>query len=126
MSDRSLPGVHDKGGSGDSGCLKIAGLVIAVPIVLIAGIFIIGSMFSDESNDDEAQSIVACESEVKANLKAPSTASFSSTASGGDGQFTVTGTVDAQNGFGATVRNSFECSVGVSGDAATARITDWR
>jgi hypothetical protein len=62
---------------------------------------------------------------VNANLKAPSTASLSSTARGSDGKYTVTGQVDAENSFGAKVRNSYQGAVSISGDYAAAKITEW-
>lgn len=127
MSDRSLPGVHDKSRDGSSkGCWWIAGIIVAMPILIIVLIMAGSALFGNESNNDEAQSIVACEKEVKANLKAPSTANLSSTARGSDGKYTVTGQVDAENSFGAKVLNSYQCSVSISGDYATATITEWR
>ena len=40
----------------------------------------------------------------------------------GYGTWTVTGTVDAENSFGATVRSSFQCTVVITGDTARTTI----
>lgn len=53
----------------------------------------------------------SCQDAVLDDLKAPATAQFSdvdATLSGND-EYSVTGAVDAENGFGALIRNSFAC-----------------
>ena len=68
---------------------------------------------SDEDNygHDKFDAMVIAEKVVKSKLKSPSTADFCSTSdytvSCVGNSWTVTGYVDAQNGFGATVRNTF-------------------
>ena len=54
---------------------------------------------------------VACEFFVERQLKAPSTAKFKDrvTVQGIDKSWTVTGNLDAQDGFGAMIRNGFIC-----------------
>lgn len=67
------------------------------------------SLFNAEDDYDLNNASVAisqCEGEVKERLKAPSTAKFESNATGG-GPWTVTGTVDAENSFGAMIRSSY-------------------
>lgn len=61
--------------------------------------------------------ITACEKHVAARLKAPSTAKYSgwmgsSTLANADGSTTVSAYVDAQNAFGAMIRNQYLCKVG--------------
>ena len=51
-----------------------------------------------------------CQDLVRDNLKAPSTASFSDMDTSATG-VTIAGHVDAQNSFGAMIRNSFVCTV---------------
>ena len=62
----------------------------------------------------------ACEEFVKTALKSPSTAKFpygeAQVAGTGTGPFTVTGPVDSQNGFGATVRSNYTCQAHVDAD----------
>jgi hypothetical protein len=65
---------------------------------------------------DAFQAQVDCETFVKKNLKAPSTAKFAPhhelTISGKDqGPWTVVGYVDAQNAFAAQVRSTYHCVV---------------
>jgi hypothetical protein len=68
---------------------------------------------------EQAQNI--CYDEVLNQLKAPSTAELVSIAASpteGD-TWTVTGSVDAENSFGAMLRNDFECNVTNTGDRWT-------
>lgn len=65
------------------------------------------------SKDDEANAITMAQELVKKELKSPSTASFpwdfnAYTVTRKGDQFTVKGYVDAQNSFGAKLRNKFE------------------
>lgn len=101
------------------GFLVIGGILV---IVIVIALNVFGSMRASHPTDEDkqAESQVACEDVVKENLKSPSTASFSNeTASGTDGQYTVTGDVDSQNGFGATVRSHFTCE----SDGSTVHLT---
>ncbi len=58
-----------------------------------------------------AKFVEDCQSLVKADLKAPATAQFSEVEVKQEGSKTylISGSVDSQNGFGALLRNSFEC-----------------
>lgn len=70
---------------------------------------------SEPSTGYDAQ--FACEGFIKDRLKAPSTAQFSGeTFTGSAPRWTVTGAVDAQNSFGAALRNSWSCIVRIDGD----------
>ena len=65
------------------------------------------------TTDEKAKAIAMAHEMVKAELKAPSTASFPWDASAytitkSGNQYTVKGYVDAQNSFGAKVRSTFE------------------
>lgn len=72
--------------------------------------------------DDAADAKRACtEQFVPAKLKAPATAKFSSMEIADVDEsivttYTVTGSVDAQNGFGALVRSRWTCIVHRNGD----------
>lgn len=76
---------------------------------------------------DEWGAQVACEDVVKTLLKAPSTAEFSNwqRQSNGDGKYTVTGTVDSQNGFGAMLRSQFGCTVRDKGNGTAGTMVDY-
>lgn len=69
------------------------------------------------------------EQAVAARLKAPATAKFSGAAetfatNWGDGTFSVTGWVDAQNAFGALIRNTYFVKLRMNGGAwATEELT---
>lgn len=89
----------------------VFGGVAIVLVLAISAAFNGGSSSSD--NTVEAQ--IACESRVKDALKSPSTADFSDDVTG-SGPYTVTGTVDSENSFGAMLRSEFQCTVKVTGD----------
>ena len=101
----------------------IGGFVGLVFVVLVT-VWWIGE--SDDSNEsDESDSpreidwtfhaIIQCESEVKRQLKAPSTAKFvkreQEVYKMGESKWGVVGAVDAQNSFGAIVRSEFACQL---------------
>lgn len=94
------------------------GAGIVVLAILISSL---SSNGSDYDSNNEYEAIAQCEAAIEERLKSPSTASFDSSATG-SGTWTVTGTVDAENSFGATVRSSFECSVIIEGDTARTKI----
>lgn len=53
-----------------------------------------------------------CEEWVKERLKAPATAEFTDgTVSGSPSGYTITGTVDSENGFGAMLRGDWSCEI---------------
>jgi len=92
-------------------------LISALVIIFCGGIAYLVDK-SGGSNNNAASPYNAkyeCEVFVKDRLKAPSTAKFSNeqayTLQTQTDAFQVTGDVDAQNGFGAMLRNSFTCDV---------------
>lgn len=120
MSDRTLPGVHDPEPEKrkNRGCLwLIVGFVALVALAII--IPTVTAKPYDPNNKYEA--ISQCEHAVKKRLKSPTTAEFDLTATG-YGTWTVTGTVDAENSFGAKVRSDVQCSVIIEGDSARVRV----
>lgn len=111
---------------------RITKIALAVFTVAFFAWIIIGVANSPTNNRDdddrprEASAYEirgACEDVVSERLRSPSTAEFNSTAtSTGHRTWTVTGTVDAENGFGAMVRESFECSVRDTDDQTFTRL----
>lgn len=89
------------------------------------------------SGPDKTAALTDCRQAVKDKLKTPATARFDAdrpadvqeiprNASASDpafasGALIITGTVDAQNSFGANVRNSYVCSMHLSGSAYKIR-----
>ncbi|MEV1331111.1 hypothetical protein AB0J20_16215 [Micromonospora costi] len=70
---------------------------------------------------DEGEAVDRCQAAVSDKLKSPSTAEYGDvTVTSEDGNFgtyyVVTGEVDAQNGFGATVRGEYRCKVNRESD----------
>ena len=65
--------------------------------------------------DHKIEALSMCELFIKRRLKAPSTAAFShvwdtTTTGSGDGPYQVSGYADAQNSFGAMLRNRYVCT----------------
>jgi hypothetical protein len=122
VSDRSLPGIQPPAGKKKRSPLAW-GVMIASLLILavIIGFSVFGGSKSDYDSDTSYEAIAQCEAAIKERLKAPSTADFNSSAVGG-GTWTVTGTVDAENSFGAKVRTNYQCSVIIDNEKDTARV----
>lgn len=128
MTEDLSGAVDSKGPEGDGsarGCLfGCLGLIAAFLLFVFVscGISMSGAGDDDwEPTSGEAAQI--CEDWVSEKLKAPSTAKFSGErqSSTGADSWTITGAVDAQNGFGAMIRSAWTCDV--RWDASTDR---WR
>ncbi len=65
--------------------------------------------------------MIACEDMLRDQLKAPDSADFTGTTATGSGPWTVTGQVDAQNSFGASLRSAWSCEVRLDGDMFRGR-----
>jgi hypothetical protein len=88
--------------------VPVFGGIVIVLILTISSA--VGGGSSSSGDSVEAQ--IACEERVKQELKSPSTAEFDDTVTG-SGPYTVNGTVDSENSFGASLRSNFQCSVRV-------------
>lgn len=95
----------------------------AVVVSAIAGFVIYNSSANTAARDIKARMEVApslaeraCQRQVEGQLKSPRTAKFNDLYAQGDGnyRFTVTGTVDAENSFGALVRSEIICDITVT------------
>lgn len=101
------------------GFLGIAAAVVVLIVIIITAAGAINASHGPSEEDKQASAQVACEDVVKQNLKSPSTANFSNeTTTGSDGKYTIEGDVDAQNSFGAMLRNHFVCDT----DGSTASL----
>lgn len=101
-----------KSGSTSLGCL---GIVVVVIGAAVACSVLGGSDGDDAPSDFEAE--YQCQEWAREKLQAPSTAEFSDTTStGGPASWQVSGTVDAENGFGAKLRATWSCSIRLDGD----------
>lgn len=81
-----------------------------IPAALVLGGILLVALWPRSDTPTVGESIVACENAVEQLLRAPATASFSSTASGTE-RVVVDGYVDSENGFGALVRSDYQCTV---------------
>jgi hypothetical protein len=78
---------------------------------LVAVLLLAGCATAATEPDIEADAIAACEASITDMLKSPGSAEFDTSASEVSSSWTVTGTVDSQNGFGALLRSEFRCYV---------------
>lgn len=81
--------------------IAAVGAVVLVLILVLPGIGKVGE--SDARSD--------CEDYVDARLKAPASADYELVATQDGEQWTVTGTVDSENSFGAQVRSEVVCKL---------------
>ena len=110
-------------GTGKS-CLGCLGIFILMSVGIGACTAITASNQEPYDPNNSSEAIIQCEDRVEALLKAPTTAEFDSNATGGgsDRVWTVTGTVDAENSFGAKVRSDYGCTVTMHEDSATTSV----
>jgi len=99
-----------------SGKRWAAGVIAA--IIAIAILLVWLSDDSDSAADLGGDAKRACQEDfIPTRLKAPATAEFSGVTVATAGEtYTVTGSVDSQNSFGAQIRSSFTCVMHTSGD----------
>jgi hypothetical protein len=102
--------------------------LLMAAIVVVGGIYILSTSSNSSSakpNDESSMAFIQCKDFVKDNLKAPSTADLPfldyQATKVGDNHYIIKSHVDAQNGFGATIRNSFLCDLEWNGIEAANR-----
>jgi len=104
----------------------LALIIVGVVATLFGAIFAVDAFTDDAPAGDRDRSggaRRACQDFVRDRLKAPASADFSGPFStditrSGD-RYTVDGTVDAENSFGAKLRYQYHCEVSLSGDQWT-------
>lgn len=94
---------------GGLGCGGIGCLVIVAAVVIAVVVGMNSNSEEREAERQEGLAAIACQDVVRDNLRSPSTADFVGFPEV-NGSI-ITGQVDAQNGFGATVRSSFQCTI---------------
>jgi hypothetical protein len=105
------------GGCVGIGCLSLVGIFV---VLWIMG-SLSGNNPSPSPDSDKFGAYFYSKEFVKEQLRAPSTAKFcdfdeARISSNGANSYTVVGWVDAQNGFGAMLRNRFVCKLHKNGD----------
>jgi hypothetical protein len=124
---RSETATGESVGKHSSGEQSKTGMGCAVVILIAIGIWIFSSLgggSSDGGNSgglSEVAAYTACQEFVEDRLVAPSTAKFGGgpsqvTDSLGGSRYEVATYVDAENSFGAMIRNNFTCVVERTGD----------
>jgi hypothetical protein len=106
------------------GCLIGCGVLVLIPIVFVI-IAVASSDGSSSSNSGQYEAIAQCEARIENLLKAPATADFETSATGSGSTWTVNGSVDAENSFGALIRSTFQCTVVLQGDSATTTVNSF-
>ncbi len=102
----------------------LRGLTILAMILVFV---IVGAVNKSHANGNSLannllEAKASCETRVKDQLKSPSTAEFDSE-SRSLGPFTVDGSVDSENSFGAMTRSDYSCTVRIESDANYVTIT---
>lgn len=106
------PADPKKGGAGVAWCVGIALALVAIGWVNTT--FFHGDEPSADTRQLTAQG--ACEDSVKAQLKSPGSANFSEVVFiGQDDTIRVSGVVDSENSFGASLRTTWTCVATRSG-----------
>jgi hypothetical protein len=106
-------------------------LVIAVVVLAIAAVGVgVALVLREPGSDTSNAAIEACQDAVRKQLRSPSSAKFSEdrVVERAGATHYVHGVVDAQNGFGAMLRNRYECIAnqqGASWSVANASLHDW-
>lgn len=92
--------------------------VVSAFLLAFVGCMALVSSGSDDDDFDEFEAEYYCEEFVKDRLKSPSSADFQRPTRTADGvdTWTISGTVDADNSFGAAVRMRYVCTVRGAGD----------
>jgi len=123
MSDRSLPGIQPVGTRRPTSSKVVGGIAIAVLLGLIVWVAVnsAGGSKSEYDANNPAEATAQCEARIERLLKAPDTAKFDSSATG-SGTWTVSGSVDSENGFGARLRSEYQCTVVVQGEKLTTTV----
>lgn len=102
---------------------------VAAVIGLIVVLTLIGCVASSFNSDNDPhhdlESIAQCEARVSKLLKAPATANFDSSTTTDGTEWTVTGTIDSENGFGASVRSDYQCTVVMNSNNTATTTVDY-
>lgn len=102
-----------------SGGFKTLLLVLAFLCLIAFGLYVGIPQPASAPGGGDAGAIVACEKFVRVRLKSPASAEFPigerKATDLGSNRYTVTGAVDADNSYGATIRNRYNCRVEFTG-----------
>lgn len=84
---------------------------------ITAGVIAFAGCSVDTSDDAGYDAKRVCQEEfISERLKAPSTADYDLDVTGGPVTYTVSGTVDSENSYGAKLRSDVTCVVELDGD----------
>lgn len=81
--------------------------------VLFAGGGALGALFSlggDDEGPSEREALIHCRDVVREQLRDPDSAEFSDETTSGHGNYTIEGTVRADNALGGTVTHAYTCT----------------
>jgi hypothetical protein len=104
--------------------LLVFGIFVGLPLLFIVACTVMVAMDDGDSDGsgDRAKAIQLCRAAVRDQLKSPKSADFSNEVAAQTTDapaFRVTGEVDAENSFGASVRSSYVCE----GYSSSMRVT---
>lgn len=92
----------------------------AIGVVFVVAVMVLALYSSNRDGDagTEREAVAQCEGFADKRLKAPDEAEYDLAATSDGDQWVVTGTVDAENSFGAKVRSDVTCELHFDGDTA--------
>ncbi len=96
------------------------GCLIALAVLIGLVIFNLARP-SGDPGPSGYEAVVYCENKIEERLVSPSSADFKSSFQGTN-PFTVTGTVDSENSFGASLRSEYQCTVQIHEDSVTVTV----
>jgi len=85
--------------------------LVAVVAVVGAAVLVLLLVLTGNGEADASDARSDCEDYVDTRLKAPATADYELIATQDGEQWTVVGTVDSENGFGAKIRSDVTCEL---------------
>ena len=103
------------------------GCIVPIVSVLVIGVScgVVGAQGAGDDGVSDYSVQKQCQRWVDEKLKAPDTAKYSQqlVVANGENSWTVTGAVDAENSFGASIRGSWQCAIRLEGDTWKGRAT---
>ena len=92
--------------------LKITAFLVFTPLVLLVIAWIVGSLLQDDDGDLPDRARAVCEQSIENKLKAPATAKHNRVPDireAGSAKWNIYSYTDAENSFGAMIRNEWVC-----------------
>jgi len=107
---------------GESGGVKpptTFGWIALAAVTIVTIVVVVTQDPSDNTTVSPYEAEQQCKRFIDQRIKSPGSADYALDTTGGPVTFTSTGTVDSENSFGASIRNTVTCTLRISGDTWT-------